>query len=74
VFVEGADRVGGRGKREVVDLERAVGYGGDEEGVVGLGPGDVVDAVGEGDTDDNVEREVVLGNTTNGTLATTIRL
>ncbi|KAM3748351.1 hypothetical protein ACB098_05G102300 [Castanea mollissima] len=46
VFLEGADRVGGGGKREVVDLERAVGYGGDEERVVGLGPGDVVDAVG----------------------------
>ena len=56
VLVEGADRVGSGGKREVVDLERAVGYGGDEERVVGLGPGDVVDAIGGVEGGDLYER------------------
>lgn len=46
VLVEGSDRVRGRREGEVVELDGAVGDGGDEEGVVGLGPGDVVDAVG----------------------------
>ena len=44
-FVEGADWVGGWGKRQIVDLERAIGYGGDKERVVV----DAVDGVEEGE-------------------------
>lgn len=46
VLVERSNRVRGRREGEVVELDGAVGDGGDEEGVVGLGPGDVVDPVG----------------------------
>lgn len=46
VFVEGADRVSGWGEREIVELDGAVSYGSDDYGVVGFGPGDVVDSVG----------------------------
>ena len=44
-FVEGADRVGGQGKRQIVDLERAIGYGGNKERVAV----DAVDGVEEGE-------------------------
>ena len=44
-LVEGADRVGGQGKRQIVDLERAIGYGGNKERVVV----DAVDGVEEGE-------------------------
>ena len=43
------ERIGwGWRRREsgVIEFDGAVGYGGDEEGVVGFRPGDVVDAVG----------------------------
>ena len=46
VFLEGADGVGGWGEGQVVELNGAVGDGGDDDGVVGFGPGHVVDAVG----------------------------
>ncbi|PON87316.1 hypothetical protein TorRG33x02_169520, partial [Trema orientale] len=46
VLVEGANWVGGRGQGEVVELDGAIGYGGNDEVVVGLGPGDIVHAVG----------------------------
>lgn len=51
MFLEGPYGVLRDGEVEVVELEGAVGDGGDEEGVVGLGPGGVVDGVGcvEGD-------------------------
>ena len=44
-FVEGADQVGGWGKRQIVDLERAISYGGDKERVVV----DAIDGVEEGE-------------------------
>ncbi|KAE8673302.1 hypothetical protein F3Y22_tig00111794pilonHSYRG00047 [Hibiscus syriacus] len=43
VFFHGADRVGLRKESGVVDLDRSIGYGGGEDGIVGFGPGDVVD-------------------------------
>ncbi|GER24504.1 NAD-dependent glycerol-3-phosphate dehydrogenase family protein [Striga asiatica] len=46
VLVERTDRVGGRRQGRVVDLERAVGDGGDDERIVGFRPAEVVDAVG----------------------------
>lgn len=46
VLVEGADGVGGWREGEVVELDGAVGYGGDDDGVVRFRPGEVVDAVG----------------------------
>ncbi|KAK3431196.1 hypothetical protein EUGRSUZ_E02750 [Eucalyptus grandis] len=46
VLVEGAERVAGGREGGVVELDGAVGDGGDEEGVVRFRPGDVVDAVG----------------------------
>lgn len=46
VLVEGADGIGGGGEGEVEDLDGAVGDSGEEEVVVVLGPGAVVDAVG----------------------------
>ena len=45
VFVEGVDWVGGWGKRQIIDLERAIGYGGDKERVVV----DAIDGVEEGE-------------------------
>ena len=51
VLLERSDRVGGRREGRVVDFDGAVSDGGHEDGVVGFGPGDVVDRVGgvEGD-------------------------
>lgn len=46
VFLEGANRIGGGREGEVVELDRAVSDGGDEERFVRLGPGDIVDTVG----------------------------
>lgn len=64
VFLEGADGVGGGGESEVVELDGAVGDGGDDEGFVGFRPGEVVDAVSGvvsdelGDGDGGVRGEV----------------
>ena len=48
-FVEGADWVGGWGKRQIVDLERAISYGSNKERVV-------VDAVDGVEEDEFYER------------------
>ena len=46
MLVERTNGIRGRGQGEVVELDGAIGYGGDEEGVVGFGPSDIVYAVG----------------------------
>lgn len=46
VFFEGAERVGVRREGGVVYFDRAIGDGGDEDGVVRFGPRDVVDTIG----------------------------
>lgn len=46
VLVERSDRICRRRQREVVDLQRAIGHGGDDERVVRFRPADVVDSVG----------------------------
>ena len=56
VFLERADWIGGRREREVVDLDRAVGDGGDKEGIVGFRPGEIVNAVGGVEGSDLGER------------------
>lgn len=44
--MERSDRIGGRRQRQVVDLKRAIGDGGDDERLVRFRPAEVVDAVG----------------------------
>lgn len=46
MLMERADGVGSWGEREVVEFDGAVGDGGEDEGIVGFRPGEVVDAVG----------------------------
>ena len=43
--MEIANRIRGRGQGEVVELDGAISYGGDEERVVGFRPRDVVYAI-----------------------------
>ena len=45
VFLEGANRIGGGREAKVVELDRAVGDSGNYEGIVGLRPDHIVDAV-----------------------------
>lgn len=59
MFVEGTDGIRCGGKGEVVELDRAVGDGGDEKGVVRFGPRNIVDTVSGVESD-------VLGNGTGG--------
>lgn len=44
--MERSDRIGGRRQRQVVDLQRAIGDGCDDERLVRFRPAEVVDAVG----------------------------
>lgn len=57
--MEGSNGIRCGGKSEVVELDRTIGDGGDEKGVVRFGPRDVVDSVGSVEGD-------VLGNGTGG--------
>ncbi|CAI0476090.1 unnamed protein product [Linum tenue] len=52
VLLEGSERVLRRREVGVEELDGAVGDGGDEKGVVGFGPGEIVDAVGRVEGDD----------------------
>lgn len=45
VFKEGSNGIGSRWKREVIELDGAIGDGSNKEGVVGLRPGYVVDTI-----------------------------
>lgn len=45
MFLEGANRIGGGREGDVVELHRAIGYGGNEEGFVGLRPSNIVGSV-----------------------------
>lgn len=46
MFVEGSNGIRCGRKSEVIELDRAIGNGGDKKGVVRFGPRDVVDSVG----------------------------
>lgn len=46
VFFEGAERVGVRREGSVVDFDRSVGDGSDEDGIMRFGPGYIVDTIG----------------------------